>query len=422
MKKLLKTLLLLIILYFSLKLCIKYFGKGHEVSYKIGDLTINEKLSINQKNQIDNYLITIKDNNFNIQLQILDDFNKNKKILKEVYIEKINNQICLLPIFKDNKILTDIMCINNNIINNYNSLKGSIHELDNFANRMIEYGYNFKQYENNLKNFDRNKTLTLYRDNIVKNHFIALNDYRGIITINTKDKKLNSIKLFNKDIYDVSLATGIKNKYIIFDYNSKYQFSKIYLIDLFNNKKKEIKTNYQISNNSKIVGLYKNSVYLIDYNSKSEYEINLKKEKIVEVGNKKRGYITSNCQEIVKIDSSVILGNNYVMPNCYEVDNNQQYDRVDLVGGSKSGYYYYYQKTIDGYKVYRSNVINPNQKLYITTLDNIDHIQYSNKFIYYIKDNQINYYSDATGIRTLLENSEFEFNKTLNYYLYVNEK
>lgn len=422
MKKLLKTLLLLIILYFLLKLCIKYFGHGHEVSYKINDITINEKLAINHKNEIDNYLITIKDNDFSIQLQILDDFNKDAKILKKIYIEKINNQICFLPIFKDNRIVTDIMCINDNIITNYNSLKGSIHELDNFASRMTEYGYDFRQYENNLKNSASDRTITLYRDNIIKNHFIGLNNYRGVLTINTKDHKLNSVNLFNKDIYDVSLAIGLKNKYIIFDYNAKYQFNKIYIVNLISNKKKEIKTNYQISNTSKVIGSYKDSIYVLDYDNKVEYEINLKKEIITEIGNKNKGYLASNCRGLVKIDSGEILNWNYRMPDCYEVQENQQYDRIDLVGGEKSGYYYYYQKTIDGYKVYRANVLSPKQKLYITTLSSLDHIQYSNKFIYYLKDNQINYYSDATGVRTLLENSEFAFNKSLNYHLYVDEK
>ena len=76
---------------------------------------------------------------------------------------------------------------------------------------------------------------------------------------------------------------------------------------------------------------------------------------------------------------------------------------------------------MDGYKAYRSNVQNTKQKLYITTLDDIDNIKYSKEYIYYIKDNQINYYSDYTGIRTLMENTEFEFNKSLNYHVYVKE-
>lgn len=241
MKKLLKILLVLIMLYFLLRLSIKHFGQGHNVSYKLDDFSINEKLSINKNNEVDNYLITIKGDELNIKLQILEDFNKDTKILKKLYIEKIDNQTCVLPIFKGDKIITDIMCINNNIIINYNSLKGSNHELDNFANRMVEYGYDFKQYENNLKNYTNDKTLILYRDNIVDNHFIALNSYRGIITINFKEKDINNIKLFNKDIYDVSLAYGLNNKYIIFDYNDKYQFNKIHIIDIVSNKKENHK-------------------------------------------------------------------------------------------------------------------------------------------------------------------------------------
>jgi len=116
-----------------------------------------------------------------------------------------------------------------------------------------------------------------------------------------------------------------------------------------------------------------------------------------------------------------MLNKKYVMPRCYKYKNNNNYERVDLVGGINSGYYYYFQKKDDNYKIYRANVQNPKQKLYITETDNIDDIQYNKEYIYYIKNNQINYYSDNTGVRTLMENTELEFNENLNYNLYIKE-
>lgn len=420
MKKLFKILLSLIVLYFVLKLGIKHFGNGHNISYKIDKFNIEEKLSINNKDEIDNYYIKINSKKFNIELQILSNLKKDKKILKEIKYETFNNQTCILPIFKDNQILTDILCVNNNIINNYSSLKGTNHELDNFANRMKEYGYNFKKYENNLKKYTKSKTLKLFTNNIVNNHFIALNDYRGIKTI-SNGNNYNSFNLFKKDIYNVSLAYGLKNKYIIFDYNNKYEFDKLYVIDIVKNKKEVIKLKNKISHNSKIIGTNDNSILLIDYDNKKEYEINIKKNNIKEIGNKDNGYITYNCGKKENIESNKILNKDYLIFKCYQNKKDDKYERIDLAGSSNSGYYYYYQKTVDGYKVYRSNVQNPKQKLYITTLDNIDNINYSKEYIYYIKDNQINYYSDYTGIRTLMENTEFEFNKSLNYHVYVKE-
>ena len=420
MKKLFKILLSLIVLYFLLKIGIKYFGNGHNISYKIDKFNIEEKLSINNKNEVDNYYIKISDKKVNIELQILKNLKKDKKILKEIKYETFNNQTCILPIFEENQILTDILCINNNVINNYNSLKGSNHDLDNFANRMKEYGYNFKQYENNLKKYTKTKTLKLFTNNIISNHFIALNDYRGVKTISNSNN-YNNFNLFKKDTYDVSLAYGLKNKYIIFDYNNKYEFDKLYIIDIVKNKKEVIKLKNKISYNSKIIGTNDNSILLIDYDNKKEYEININKNNIKEIGNKDTGYITYNCNKKESIDDNKLLDKNYLISKCYQNKKDDKYERIDLVGGSNSGYYYYYQKTVDGYKVYRSNVQNSKQKLYITTLDNIDNINYSKEYIYYIKDNQINYYSDYTGIRTLMENTEFEFNKSLNYHVYVKE-
>ena len=420
MKKLFKILLSLIVLYFLLKVGIKYLGNGHNISYKIDKFNIEEKLSINNKNEVDNYYIKISDKKVNIELQILKNLKKDKKILKEIKYETFNNQTCILPIFEENQILTDILCINNNVINNYNSLKGSNHDLDNFANRMKEYGYNFKQYENNLKKYTKTKTLKLFTNNIISNHFIALNDYRGVKTISNSNN-YNNFNLFKKDTYDVSLAYGLKNKYIIFDYNNKYEFDKLYIIDIVKNKKEVIKLKNKISYHSKIIGTNDNSILLIDYDNKKEYEININKNNIKEIGNKDTGYITYNCNKKESIDDNKLLDKNYLISKCYQNKKDDKYERIDLVGGSNSGYYYYYQKTVDGYKVYRSNAQNSKQKLYITTLDNIDNINYSKEYIYYIKDNQINYYSDYTGIRTLMENTEFEFNKSLNYHVYVKE-
>lgn len=421
MKKLLRVLLSLIILYFLLKLGIKHFGNGHTISYKVDKFDVTETLSINNKNEVDNYYIEIKNKDFEIGVQILNDFGKAKKILTSVKFERINNQICILPIFRGGKILTDIMCLNDNIISNYSSLKGTSNELDNFAHKMKEYGYNLKQYENNLKKYHQIKTLKLFNDNIVNNHFIALNDYRGVKIISYKNELFNEINIFDKDIYDVSLAQGIKNKYVIFNYNNKYEFTNFYIIDIINNKTKKMKIKDKMSYNSKIIGSVDDSVYIIDYDNKKEYEINTKKESIKEIGNKDIGYKIYNCFKQEEVSSQEILSKDYLIPTCSEVKTNNDYERIDLVGGSNSGYYYYYQNTIDGYKVYRANVQNKKQKLYITTLDNIDNIQYSKEYIYYIKNNQINYYSDYTGIRTLMENSEFEFNDSLNYHLYAKE-
>ena len=195
----------------------------------------------------------------------------------------------------------------------------------------------------------------------------------------------------------------------------------MYIFDIIKNKIKEKKLPYKISYNSKIIGASSNSIYLIDYDNKKEYEINLKKGHIKEVGNKEVGYITYSCSKQENIDSKSILHKDYIIPICNRDNDDKNYYQIDKVGGKKSGYYYYYKKANDGYKIYRSNVQNKNEKLYITTVKNLDNIKYHNEYIYYIKDNQINYYSDNTGIRTLLENTEFEFNKSLNYHLYVKE-
>jgi len=45
-------------------------------------------------------------------------------------------------------------------------------------------------------------------------------------------------------------------------------------------------------------------------------------------------------------------------------------------------------------------------------------IKYKNDKIYYIDKDYLKMYSDKTGIKTILKNSELKFNKNLEFYIY----
>ena len=81
MKYLLKTLLISLIILFSLKLIIHVFNKEHQVKYTIGNFDITESFTAGKKH---NYYFDIKSDDININFQIYKNYNKSKKVLSKI--------------------------------------------------------------------------------------------------------------------------------------------------------------------------------------------------------------------------------------------------------------------------------------------------------------------------------------------------
>ena len=102
--------------------------------------------------------------------------------------------------------------------------------------------------------------------------------YNGFISINEEHKE--KIKLFEEDVYSLDIITKLKNYLLVADYNQKYKFDKLYLINYKNNKVKEIKLDKEVYFNSYILGTHKSDIYLYDIQKETEYKINPFKEVI----------------------------------------------------------------------------------------------------------------------------------------------
>ena len=97
-----------------------------------------------------------------------------------------------------------------------------------------------------------------------------------------------------------------------------------------------------------------------------------------------------------------------------EVDN---YYYISSVGGNKTGYTYYYQKSGNLYSIYRVNNAHKDQYKYLFKTKYVDKFVVVNEYIYFLDDNYLKYYSDHTGIRTLAYNSELYFNQNIDYQI-----
>lgn len=412
MKRMFGLLLILLIGYFSFQLIFRFIDKGHIEEYNITTngqvFSIKEIYTVNT-DEDDNYYLEIKVNEDTFDMQIYDNLNMSKRIITDIYYYDADYK-CILPVINKEKY-GNVICKIDDTYYNYQDLKGKSESLDLFVKNLNIDGK--EQQELASKN-----KITVY-DNLIDKHYIALETYKGITTINKKNMStIVDINLFEKDIYTKDISCFIDKYYLVADYNKQTKFNEFKLVDITNNKVKTIKYDYDISLDSYILGTYENKVYLFDNSTKKEYEIDVKKETIIEVGNTNIGIkilVNGNFENI----NAYTVYQNKTTFTPYEVSytfNNQNYDLVLKVGKEKSGYYYIFEKVGNTYKVYRSNIQNKINKTYLFETNSTE-LLYSKDSVYYLDGKTLKRY-DNQGNKIVLEYSELEFNNNIKIGLF----
>lgn len=422
MRRLVFTVLVLFALYILFQIGFNYFGTGHKNSYQIYDdnlkFEVKEVYTSNTKNETNNYYIEIQKDDLVFNFQIFENLYGAEKIVKEIKYYEKEQYKCIFPLFIGEKNLTDLLCIENGIQKPLSLIKEKTSALVSIVEELKKHGYKEEQFIDNKLETKTHKTMTTYSNNIVDNHFLAINNYRGIYTISKDNlQKMQDIKLFSSDTYIRPISAIVDKYYITADYDQKYSFDKFYFVDLTTNKVSELRVNNKIEHDSYIQGVVDNNLYIMDKSNKKQYEIRLNPLSIVEVGNintKIKYYNLGEWSRIelndaINTDKKFIMNENII---------NSDYARVDKVGNKLSGYYYYYKKTGNTYSVYRSNVQNESALTHIFNTNKINDIVYANDFVYYSVGKEVKYYSDKTGNKTLFENSELEFNSSLYFNVY----
>lgn len=408
MKYLLKVLAVLLVLLFSLKLVIHLFDKGHDINYSIGNFSVSETLKVNSMDKKDNYYFEIEHEKFKINFQIFKNYNKKDKIISKIKYYSKDGYQCILPIFKGGEILTDIMCEKDKTITYYHDLNDK--NIDKFAESLKEEGYNKKDYQDNASSNKLSNTKALYEKNLVNNHYMAMETYKGLTLFNNT---VETVKLFDNDIYKKPVSIFTDKYYVVADYNQEYSFKKFYVVNIINGNIKEIRSYNDISFDSIMQGAVGDDIYFFDKDAETQYKISLKYENVEKVNDKGDIKYYNGKWGTMSLKDAIdgkIFNNNYS-------DKIKGYDRVDKIG-SDTGYYYLYQKDNENYKVYRADVQNPKLKTYLFTTNNINSVIYLKDYIYFTNGISLYYYSN-NGVRKVIENSELEFNQDISFGVYI---
>lgn len=405
MKKIFVSITILYIFLFFLEFSFNYFKKHHEVTYKIDNIEIKEDYRGNTKEEENNYYLELKTEKNTFYIQTYEDFKKEKRIIKQVKYYSDDNYECILPIFKKNTVLTDLICIEDGKQINYNTIQNS--QITEFLNTISEYPK--ENYKDNLENVIMRNQTRFYPSNLPKDHYIALTYYKGLLVAD--ETSFREIELFKKDVYTQKIKAFTNNKYLIINYNNNYDSNEFYVVNIKTRQYDAFGSNNTIKYDAYIQGTLENSVYLFDKDSKNQYQLDLKEKTITRIGNTNTG--------IKYYDGTWQNKNAYEAVNkelkFKEYETTDEYIMIKKIRGKKYGTTIYVKEVNGVYEVYRG--IRDNQNLiYLFTTTDYKTMNFLKDYIYYKDGIYIKMYSDLTGIKTIMNSSEIT-NKSVSFYI-----
>ena len=213
---------------------------------------------------------------------------------------------------------------------------------------------------------------------------ILLWSYKGFNYLN--EDKIEFIKIFNKDIYEIPHATKINNYIMIPDYEQEHYFNKVYIVNLDNMEVDKWRLKYEISFDSYVQGINDKSIYIIDKKNKKQYELvpHKKKMRIIAKSNGQATIYEKGLLSKTPINKLITKEQIFTYNNIYN-----------------------YQ--IINKKLYLS-YLNSKNKTKVSN-QKIDYlVSVSNENVYYLINNTLYKYNPKYGEIKLITYSEWEFN------------
>lgn len=349
---------------------IKYRFSNYTIEYKISDYDV--KTIYKDKRLY--YEIKDKNNNiYNFDIYV----KKNPGKLKINKIKEIegDNFSCIYPTIKN--IETYPLCYQDKIYTDYNLIESDLLE----------------EYKTEIISLEKPKEDFIYNNNLSKNVYVALWNYKGYIVMN--DKNYYNVEIFKKDKYDNNLAYLKDNKIYMADYDSEHEYNKLIVLNLETLKTSEIELKYNIDHDSYFVGNIKNNLYIFDNKHSILYEINTKNNEINIKSNNEKGYVKYDGKKFVECSKKEYKTDKIT----YNVEDSKYIYKIE------NGLY----KAIDDNKKLYQKINN----------DNIIKIKEEDNKLYYINKDNFMLYEPSKGNKKIFYNYEMTFNNSNVVFVYI---
>lgn len=405
MKKVIKLLIGIFILVLIFELIAYIFKSHHDITYTLKD--DNQTFKINEVYKNKKYYFKITSKDLVYSFEIHDEFHKKKEVITKIYSYQKDDLYCIYPAIEKQEN-TNILCSKNNKSYAYTNYEK---ELTPFIETLKKQGYNSPSWQEKSNSSKKIETLSAYQNNIKEKTYIYIYKYNGFFSI-SKDS-LEQIKLFENDTYINHLGTNIDKYYLIPNYDQKYDYDELYVIDMTNNKVKQRNLKYKISKDSYINGVIDNELYIFDKDELKQYKISKKGKKIKEVGNKEDGALYYN----LKFETKSVydfrdeeLKFKTIKDYISQVEKNTSINYLQKTEDT----YYYQTKNNDVYYYNlnsKTKVLLFNQKISDFTL--------VKDTLYFISDDTLYSYNFQEGLKKLITYSELSFNSKNRLAIYM---
>lgn len=407
MKKIVKLIINLLIIFIILELLLWIFKTNHKITYKIKENKETYQIQETYKKGTYHLKITNKNNIFT--LEVPNTFHKRKKIIKKIYSYKTNDTTCIYPKLKKQTTNSNIICSKDKKTYSYEYYKKT---LAPFTENLTKKGLTSPSWNQKSNQKTKLETIQAYQKNIPKNTYIYIYNYKGFYKIT--NKKIEKINLFKEDKYINHLGIQVDKYYIIPNYNEKYDYTKLYRINMKNGKIKTLKLKNKISKDSYINGVIDNEIYLFDKDELKQYKINPKTKQIKEVGNKKDRALYYNLK-FQKIDVYTMRDKKLkfitIENKIKEIEKNT---KIKYIEKAQNGNYYYQTENNEIYYYDQET----NIKTLIAKIELSDFKVFKNT-LYYINNDILYSYDFTNGINKLIKYKEFSFNPENRIAIYT---
>lgn len=392
--------LVLIIIYIF-----KNFNDNHSIDYilttKNNSYRIVEEYEFKNSNR---YFFSIIDrSNTKYLFSTNNDFGKKKKVISDIKFYEENNLKCILPIYRDESV-GQLTC-------NHAGLQVSyFHLLDSFnkeINTLLELASKdgFNVIDNSKRDVkEKIDSYYFYRNNISDNVVFIMWFYKGFYVMDSND--IVREEYFNKDKYENNLSLLVDNKYIFVNSDkSSLDYDELFVYDISTGKKKSVKLDSAISNNSYFNGIYDDLVYLTDINNKVQYTIDINDGIIKTIGSRKESFVKVHDNKLSRVSTKEFFSKKVYFD---EVDISDELVKIDAKSVKvDNDIYYYVDSNNNVYMMYKDYMDIP---ILLFSLESISEWKVNNGSIIAISGDTLYYYDDDFGLRKILVNSELKYN------------
>ncbi len=326
-------------------------SKSYSLEYNIDNFDISE--NFDDKESF--YYYEIKYDNTKYSFIYQTDYQKEKKLINNINHYQYEDYQCLT--------------INSETIS---SVPLCSYKQEQVSFNIIPLEFQ-KKVPNNFEKIEDKDTN--YKNYIIHNssNNVLIWSYKGFNYINNDD--VSFIKVFDKDIYDIPLATKINNYIMIPDYTQQYNFKSVYIINLENKKIDKWELDYEISYDSYVLGTNDKSIFIVDKKASIEYELVPHRKKMRKIAkNDENGIIYVNGEEkSITLNKLITSEESFIYKNLYHysLENNTLYltyldkeDKIkisnnkvkDIVYVNKDNVYYLVEDTLYKYNIQNGEI------------------------------------------------------------------